>query len=133
MNMSLFQIIAAIFMVSTAIALVVTFRKYKDAASERRMVSMLEHVGLDPAVASSADTEAIMQEIRRRCRTCATEDVCERWLADDEDSDNVFCPNAKVLDALQRTNGWGCSSAGRASCSQREGQEFDPPRLHQLN
>ncbi len=133
MDMSLFQIIAAIFMVSAAIALVVTFRKYKGAASERRMASMLEHVRLDPAIASSGDNEAIMKEIRRRCRTCAAEDVCERWLADDEDSDNVFCPNAKVLDALQRTNGWGCSSAGRASCSQREGQEFDPPRLHQLN
>ncbi len=27
---------------------------------------------------------------------------------------------------------WGRSSAGRASRSQCEGQEFDPPRLHQL-
>ena len=26
---------------------------------------------------------------------------------------------------------WGCSSAGRASRSQCEGQEFDPPHLHQ--
>ncbi len=105
MNMSLIQIIAAIFMVSTAIALVVTFRKYKDAASERRMVSMLERVGLDPAIASSGDNEAIMKEIRQRCQTCATEDVCERWLADDEDGDNDFCPNAKVIDAMQRTSG----------------------------
>ncbi len=105
MNMSLFQIIAAIFMVIAAIALVVTFRKYKDGASERRMVRMLERVGLDPAIASSGDNEAIMKEIRQRCRTCAAEDVCERWLADDEDGDNVFCPNAQVIDALQRTTG----------------------------
>ena len=27
---------------------------------------------------------------------------------------------------------WGRSSAGRASRSQCEGQEFDPPRLHQI-
>src|SRR5713226_6095617 len=26
---------------------------------------------------------------------------------------------------------WGCSSAGRASRSQCEGREFDPPQLHQ--
>ena len=103
--MSLFQIIAAIFMVSATIALVVWFRKYKGAASERRMVSMLERVGLDPAIASSGDNEAIMKEIHQRCRTCAAEDVCERWLADDEDGDNVFCPNAKVIDALKRTSG----------------------------
>ena len=105
MNMSFFQIIAAIFMVSAAIALVVTFLKYRGGASERRMLSMLERVGLDPAIASSGDNEAIMKEIRQRCRTCATEDLCERWLADDEHGDNYFCPNAKVIDALQRTSG----------------------------
>lgn len=27
---------------------------------------------------------------------------------------------------------WGCSSAGRASRSQCEGREFDPPQLHHL-
>ena len=26
---------------------------------------------------------------------------------------------------------WGCSSAGRASALHAEGQEFDPPHLHQ--
>ncbi len=28
---------------------------------------------------------------------------------------------------------WGRSSAGRASRSQCEGREFDPPRLHQMS
>ena len=28
---------------------------------------------------------------------------------------------------------WGCSSAGRASALHAEGQEFDPPHLHQKN
>ncbi len=32
----------------------------------------------------------------------------------------------------QTTQMWGRSSAGRASRSQCEGREFDPPRLHQL-
>jgi hypothetical protein len=105
MNMSLLQIIAAIFMVTAAIALVVSFRKAKRAASERRMLRMLERIGLDPAIASSGDNESIMKEIRRRCRTCATEDLCERWLAGDVHGDNYFCPNSSVIVALQRTSG----------------------------
>jgi hypothetical protein len=104
MNMSLFQIIAAIIMVAATFALVVTFRRYKRAGSERRMVNMLERVGLDPALASSGDYETIMKEVRQRCGNCSTESVCERWLAADEVSDNDFCPNAKVFDLLKRTN-----------------------------
>ena len=103
MNMSLFQVIAAVFMLGGAIALIATFRNYKAAGSERRMLNMLECVGLDPAIATSGDDEAIMKEIRQRCGTCANEDVCERWLARDDDGDNFFCPNAKVFDALKRT------------------------------
>lgn len=102
MSMSLFQIITAIIMAGATVALFVTFRKYVAAASERRMLTMLESVGLDPAIASSGNTEAIMKEVRQRCRTCATEAVCERWLAGDEHGNNVFCPNAKVFDALKR-------------------------------
>ncbi len=30
-----------------------------------------------------------------------------------------------------RRKSWGCSSAGRASALHAEGQEFDPPHLHQ--
>src|SRR5437870_4717055 len=33
--------------------------------------------------------------------------------------------------AAKITTTWGCSSAGRASRSQCEGREFDPPQLHQ--
>lgn len=72
MNMSFFQIIAAILMVSATIALVVSFRKYKRAASERRMLRMLERVGLDPAIASSGDTKVIMREMRRRSTKITT-------------------------------------------------------------
>jgi hypothetical protein len=103
MNMSLFQIIAAIFMLGAAIALIAVFRKYKAAASERRMLGMLECAGLVPDIASGVDNESIMKEIRQRCSTCANEDVCERWLAGGNDGDNFFCPNAKVFDELKRT------------------------------
>jgi hypothetical protein len=36
-----------------------------------------------------------MKEVRQRCRTCSTEDVCERWLAGEEAGENIFCPNAQ--------------------------------------
>lgn len=105
MNISLFQIIAAVIMVSAAFALLVAIRRYMASASERRMTSMLQRIGLDPAIVSSNDTEAIMKEIRQRCRSCMSEDVCERWLAGEELGENVFCPNARVFETLKRTMG----------------------------
>lgn len=54
---------------------------------------MLERVGLDTAITSSGDNESVLEEIR------------QRWLADDVDGNNYFCPNAKVIDALLRTSG----------------------------
>jgi len=102
MNVSLFQFIAAILMSGVAIGLIIMFRKYLAAASERRMASMLERVGIDPAIASSGDNEAIVKEIRQRCRSCAKEDLCERWLAGEEAGGNIFCPNSTVFDQLKR-------------------------------
>ena len=103
MSMSLFQIVAAVLMVGVAFALIIIFRRYRITASERRMVSMLERIGIDPDIVSSADKETIMREIRQRCRSCASEDVCERWLTGNEAGENVFCPNAKVFQTLKRT------------------------------
>lgn len=57
------------------------------------MRRMLERVGLDTAITSSGDNESVLEEIR------------QRWLADDVDGNNYFCPNAKVIDALLRTSG----------------------------
>ena len=109
MSMSMFQVIATIFVAGATIFLFVMRRKHRSAASERRMVSMLERVGLDPAIASSGEPdtilecmiEASMKEIRQRCRACTTVNECERWLAGKEDGDNVFCPNAEVFNALK--------------------------------
>jgi len=100
MTISLLQIIAAIIMVGVAVALVVMYRKYLAANSDRRLRAMLESVGLDPALAASGEIPTIMKEVRRRCETCGSEDVCERWLTSSKDSDNVFCPNSKVFEVL---------------------------------
>jgi len=104
-SISLFQILAALLMLAAAVALVVAYRKYLAAGSERRMRSMLETVGLDSKVLASADTNAIVREIRQRCRSCSAEDVCEHWLAGKTAGDNSFCPNAKVFDELRKTRG----------------------------
>lgn len=103
MNMSMFQIMAAVVMVGVAFILFVAIRQYMAAASERRMISMLERIGLDPDIVSSGDTKAITKEIRQRCRSCTSEDVCERWLAGDVVGENEFCPNAKVFETLKKT------------------------------
>jgi len=102
MNMSSMQIIGAIVMVGVAIIMVFAFRTYRAAKSERRMLAMLESVGLDPAIASSGDIETIMSEIRRRCQSCSSEALCERWLAGDEEGENAFCPNAKAFEVIKK-------------------------------
>jgi uncharacterized protein DUF6455 len=102
MNVSFFQLIAAVVMAGVAVGLIILFRRYMAAASERRMASMLERVGVNPAVAASGDNEAIVNEIRQRCRSCAKEDLCERWLAGEEAGDNIFCPNSSVFEQLKR-------------------------------
>ncbi|MDH3512653.1 MAG: DUF6455 family protein [Gammaproteobacteria bacterium] len=102
MNMTLTQFLAAIVMAGVAIGLFFAYRKYLAANSERRMLAMLESVGLDPAIASSGDIQTIMGEVRQRCQSCASEDVCERWLRHDEEGDNDFCPNARAFEILKK-------------------------------
>lgn len=102
MNISLMQIFAALVMVGIAIALLVAYRSYLANNSERRMQTMLESVGLDPEIAASGEIPAIMKEVRQRCRSCASEDVCEHWLAGDKKESNEFCPNAKVFAILNK-------------------------------
>ena len=105
MNISLIQILAAMIMVGVSIALVFAYRKYLAANSERRMRAMLQSVGLDPKIASIGSFETIMTEVRRRCRACTSEDVCERWLDGEVQGDNDFCPNAKVFAELKKYRG----------------------------
>ena len=105
MNPTLFEIGVAIFMVAVSVALVVWFSRYIAAASERRMVQMLTRAGVDPEVARHGDTEAIIQDVRSRCRKCRSEDLCDRWLAGKVEGDNSFCPNAQIFRSLTGTAG----------------------------
>ncbi len=102
MSISLSQIIAAIAMAGIAFILVYAYRRYLAANSERRMREMLQSVGLDPETVASGDTETILREVRQRCRNCTTVNVCERWLAGDEEGDNDFCPNSIVFETLKK-------------------------------
>jgi len=100
---SMFQAFVGVSMIIVALILVYAIRSYMASTSERRMTSMLERVGIDPAIAATGDSAQIVKEIRRRCHTCATEDVCERWLSGEEKGSNDFCPNASVFATLRET------------------------------
>ncbi len=102
MNESVIQVVAAMAMVGIAAAMIFGFRRYLAVNSERRMRAMLESVGLDPEIAASGEIPTIMKEVRQRCRSCASESVCERWLQGKKDDSNDFCPNAKVFDILRK-------------------------------
>ena len=103
MKLSLFQIIAVIGAVGVPFTLVITNRRYVAASFERRLMSMRERLGVGPTTVLNADTEAVMNEIRQRCRRCTSKDMCERWLAGNEAGKNAFCPNAKLFEELKRT------------------------------
>ncbi len=100
----MFDISIAIILAAVAIALVTWFLRYKAGTSERRMKEMLQRVGLDPEIANLVDSESIIREVRRRCRKCQSEDLCERWLAGEEGGDNIFCPNAQFFEELNRAS-----------------------------
>ncbi len=105
MNPSLFEIGAAIIMVAVSLAMVVSFSRYMAAASESRMMHMLARAGVAPEVAERGDAGAILRDVRSRCRSCPSEDLCDRWLAGKVEGANSFCPNAQVLGGLTRTTG----------------------------
>lgn len=102
MDTSVIQSFIGIAMAGIAVLIVLVFRSYLANGSERRMRSMLESVGLDPAIAASNEIPTIMREVRQRCRTCNAEGVCERWLEGKEKGSNDFCPNAKVFETLHK-------------------------------
>ena len=102
MDETVIQVVAAMAMVGIAASMIFGFRRYLAVNSERRMQTMLESVGLDPKMATSGEIPTIMKEVRQRCRSCAIESVCERWLQGKKDDGNDFCPNAKVFDILRK-------------------------------
>ena len=105
MNPTLFEIGVAALMVGMSVALIVWFLKDIWAASGRRMMHMLTRAGVDPEVARQGDTNAIIHDVRSRCRRCQSEDLCDRWLAGSVEGDNGFCPNAQIFRGLTKTVG----------------------------
>ena len=105
MNPTLFESGVATVMVAVSIGLVMWFARDTAAASGRRMMRMLASAGLTPDVATHSDIEAVIQDVRRRCRGCRSEDLCDRWLAGKVEGDNGFCPNAQIFRSLARTSG----------------------------
>lgn len=97
----MFEIGIAITLVVIAAVLVFLFLKFKAGASERRMMAMMRRAGLDPEIARHGDHEAIISAVRRQCRRCQSEDLCERWLAGEETGDNEFCPNRQIFSYLE--------------------------------
>ena len=100
---TLFEIGVAMLMVAVSIALVVWLSRDMAAVSGRRMMNMLAHAGVNPEVARCGD--AIMRDVRSRCRGCRSEDLCDRWLAGRVEGDNGFCPNAQIFRSLTGTTG----------------------------
>ena len=105
MDISLTQIVAYAVMIGVVIALVFAYQRYLARNAERRMLGMLVSVGLDPDTVLRDDLDTIMKEVRQRCNSCQSEDVCERWLKGDEGGGNAFCPNSKVFEILARHTG----------------------------
>jgi hypothetical protein len=101
-NPNLYEVVLAAGLLLAAALLVAWYLRYKAARSESRMMSMLQRIGLDPELAAQADTETVISEIRRRCRKCQAEDVCERWLEGKLEGSNSFCPNRRVFEELAK-------------------------------
>lgn len=98
------QIGIAIIMVGVAGGGILWLRSNMAAASARRMMRMMKRIGLDLRTAMPDEPQAmtIGKEVRRRCRRCSREDLCERWLAGQVEGDGAFCPNAEAFRSLAK-------------------------------
>jgi hypothetical protein len=94
---NLLQLIVAAAMVALALFLVWRLVEYKRAGSDRRLRAMLTWAGIDPALVAAEASQPVLKQLRRRCRRCAAEGVCERWLSGELRGGNEFCPNAAAL------------------------------------
>ncbi len=107
MNPTIFEISVAIIMLVVSVTMLLRFKKYRAAASTSRMIDMMSYFALDPEIRTNDDpqTEAIMKEVRQRCRKCQAKDVCEKWLVGKVHGRNTFCSNARTFRMLARTAG----------------------------
>jgi len=98
----MFEFVIAIILVGLTAVFVLWFLDYKSGSSRRRMMQMMQRAGLNPAIVDLDDTASTIRNIRHQCRKCQSEDLCERWLAGEEEGDNAFCPNAEVFEELKQ-------------------------------
>ena len=101
MNPIWFELMVAVVLVVVAVSLANWYLGYKASRSEWRMFSMMQRVGLDPVDIETGDNEATMKSVRRRCKHCQAEDLCERWLAGEVEGANTFCPNARTFTTMK--------------------------------
>ena len=80
-------------------------KKYRAAASASRLTDMMSYYALVPKIGTNdaPRTEAIMKEVRQRCRKCQAKYMCEKWLDGKVKGRNTFCPNARTFRMLART------------------------------
>jgi len=105
MDSILIEAYLPVFAILASVVLLVAFFSHNRSGSARRMMRMMERLGLDPRIATRTypqtlaypQTETIMKHVRRRCRGCKCEGLCERWLAREVEGDNSFCPNAQTF------------------------------------
>lgn len=102
---NLLQLIVAAAMAALALFLFWRLVEYRRAGSERRLRAMMAWARVDPALAGAEASKPRLMQLRRRCRRCPSEGVCERWLAGELRGGNEFCPNAKVLSEWARETG----------------------------
>ena len=102
MTEHLLEILAVALVLAVAASLFWMARRYRMAASHRRMRAMMLKVGLEPDIDLSADLEDVVQSIRRRCYQCGAVGECETWLERGRTDAREFCPNARVFDILLR-------------------------------
>ena len=94
-------------MLVVSVTMLLWLKKYRAAASASRLTDIMSYYALVPKIGTNdaPRTEAIMKEVRQRCRKCQAKDVCEKWLDGKSKRRNTFCPNARTLRMLARTAG----------------------------
>jgi len=100
--MDLLQIGIAVILAGAAIAVIVWLQvsaAAASAASSRRTMAMMKHLGLDPRTVTRCDRH-IGKELGRRCMRCQHNALCDRWLAGEVKGGNTFCPNAEAFRIL---------------------------------
>ena len=90
----------ALILVVAAMFMVIAYLRYKAAGVERRVRRMLRRSGFTWKIAAQKDTSAALKAIRRSCRKCEAEDICERWLDGEIEGRNDFCPNRNLIREL---------------------------------